>query len=56
MSMITIKHAKDECNREVVEYLDTDDLNDEDYYKFRELERNGKIGESIQFIKDKLLT
>ena len=55
MSMIEIKHTEDEAGRPIVEYIDTDDLDDEDYYKFRELERNGKIGESIKFIKDKLL-
>lgn len=52
MSMIEIKHTKDEAGRPIVEYIDTDDLDDEDYYEFRKLESEGKHSEAYLFIKN----
>ena len=52
MSMIEIKHEKDDYNREVITYIDTDELDDEEYYKYHELKREGKHSEAYLFIKN----
>ena len=51
MSMIEIKHRKDECNRDVVTYIDTDELSDEEYYEYRKLRNEDKFAEARKFIK-----
>ena len=51
MSMIEIKNEKDEFGRPIITYVDTDELNDEQYYEYYKLKREGKHSEAFKFIK-----
>ena len=54
MPMIQIKH-NNKSSRPIIEYLDTDDLNQNDFYEFCRLQDEGKYFDAIEFIKSKLL-
>ena len=49
--MIEIKRKKDKYNREVITYIDTDELSDEEYYKYWKLQNEGNFAEARRFIK-----
>lgn len=50
MAMIEIKKYKDEFGREQIIYYDTDELSQEDYCKFRRLQKSGRRKEALNFI------
>ena len=52
MSLIPVGYEKDKCGRQVVEYVDTDDMSDEDYAEYCRLRKLHVKSDSLKYYSE----